>query len=287
MNISASLPSSRSTPCIATSEPSASPSGFSCVTRRKRSFWRTASRTCSRVPAVGGAHRVLLGEQLLDVHRAVGRLVVDERQRRRALHPQLASRPAAGAARARTAAPPATRRAVASSPRTVTNTRAWRRSGLVLTSVTVTKPMRGSLRPGHSVAEDLADRLVDAAHAVAGHTISSNAATVRSTRTPCGQAGIEEALYPVGATARPHPANRRPRRPRASSAARGPGGRPRSPTRRAASAQPRLDRRQVLALGLQAPGVGEVTAGWSAARRTPSTTTRRARARPGASRRPP
>src|SRR5438067_8517722 len=33
------------------------------------------------------------------------------------------------------------------SPSTLTNTRAWRRSGLVSTAVTVTKPMRGSLRP--------------------------------------------------------------------------------------------------------------------------------------------
>src|SRR5690242_4609398 len=33
-----------------------------------------------------------------------------------------------------------------SSPRTLTNTRAWRRSGLVLTPVTVTNPTRGSRR---------------------------------------------------------------------------------------------------------------------------------------------
>src|SRR4051794_22848819 len=34
-----------------------------------------------------------------------------------------------------------------SSPRTLTNTRAWRRSGLVSTAVTVTNPMRGSFSP--------------------------------------------------------------------------------------------------------------------------------------------
>src|SRR3954468_18243251 len=32
-------------------------------------------------------------------------------------------------------------------PRTLTNTRAWRKSGLVSTAVTVTKPIRGSLSP--------------------------------------------------------------------------------------------------------------------------------------------
>src|SRR4051794_41070454 len=38
-------------------------------------------------------------------------------------------------------------------PKTLTNTRAWRRSGLVSTAVTVTKPMRGSLRPSAIRAE--------------------------------------------------------------------------------------------------------------------------------------
>src|SRR3954463_1165018 len=50
-------------------------------------------------------------------------------------------RPAVGASRA------------ASSPRTLTYTRALRRSGVVSTPVTVTKPMRGSFRPAASCAE--------------------------------------------------------------------------------------------------------------------------------------
>src|SRR6476619_114485 len=41
----------------------------------------------------------------------------------------------------------------ASSPRTLTYTRALRRSGVVSTPVTVTKPMRGSFRPAASCAE--------------------------------------------------------------------------------------------------------------------------------------
>src|SRR3954464_8119150 len=40
-----------------------------------------------------------------------------------------------------------------SSPSTLKNTRALRRSGLVSTPVTVTKPMRGSFRPAASCAE--------------------------------------------------------------------------------------------------------------------------------------
>src|SRR4051812_34243912 len=40
-----------------------------------------------------------------------------------------------------------------SSPSTLTNTRAWRRSGLVSTAVTVTNPMRGSFSPSASRAE--------------------------------------------------------------------------------------------------------------------------------------
>src|SRR5688572_1130719 len=39
----------------------------------------------------------------------------------------------------------------------------------------------------HSVAENLADRLIDPAHSVGAHIISSNAAIVRSTRTPWGR----------------------------------------------------------------------------------------------------
>src|SRR3954470_3277596 len=39
------------------------------------------------------------------------------------------------------------------SPSTLTKTRAWRRSGLVSTAVTVTNPMRGSLSPSASRAE--------------------------------------------------------------------------------------------------------------------------------------
>ena len=47
-NENASLPSAHMTPCIAASEPSASPSGCSWVVRTKRSPSRSASSTSSR-----------------------------------------------------------------------------------------------------------------------------------------------------------------------------------------------------------------------------------------------
>ena len=48
MNATASLPSAVSTCCIAASEPTASPSGRSCVVRQKRSCSRIARSTSSR-----------------------------------------------------------------------------------------------------------------------------------------------------------------------------------------------------------------------------------------------
>ena len=47
MYISESLPSCSRMRCIASSEPSASPSGFSCVVSRNRSAWRSAATTWS------------------------------------------------------------------------------------------------------------------------------------------------------------------------------------------------------------------------------------------------
>ena len=49
MNMTESLPSELSTSCMATSDPSASPSGFSCVTRTNRSELAISCRTWSRL----------------------------------------------------------------------------------------------------------------------------------------------------------------------------------------------------------------------------------------------
>ena len=181
----------------------------------------------------------------------------------------------------------------ASSPRTLTYTRAWRRSGLVLTSVTVTNPMRGSLR-------------------------SCGTASLRTSRTASSTRRMRPASsYPsevvegceLGArrgrpaeTARPASA-RRGRRPPASACMRAAVSAAASVARcqrswwstsddrdAEAAVELRLDRRQLLALGLEAPGVGEVQVDQQqgdVGAHGSTAAARRARARPGGSRRPP
>src|SRR5437588_7458376 len=91
-----SLPSAWSTIVMATSEPRASPSGFSCVTAISFSAERSSSSTCSRVerrPFSGiGLRRGV--QQRRDAHASVDRLVVLKRQGGRALERQLGRDPA-------------------------------------------------------------------------------------------------------------------------------------------------------------------------------------------------
>ena len=98
-----------------------------------------------------------------------GGVVVDELQLRRVLHPQLACRHATAGTRAQRSGRRRSARAAASSPSTLTNTCAWRRSGLVSTAVTVTKPTRGSLMSLIAMLEHLAHGLVDSSHPFLGH----------------------------------------------------------------------------------------------------------------------
>ena len=75
---------------MATSEPSASPSGFSCVTRMKRSASRSSRRISSRdavvsVAAGAGSRPGLPVDQLGQAHPALDAVVVDEVERRRVL----------------------------------------------------------------------------------------------------------------------------------------------------------------------------------------------------------
>src|SRR4051812_36663402 len=83
-----SLPRSRSASVIASSEPSASPSGFSWVTTRKRSCSRNAAATACRSVCV-----VILGSELVDQathpHAPLDRRIVLERQLRGPLHSEL------------------------------------------------------------------------------------------------------------------------------------------------------------------------------------------------------
>src|SRR6476661_2090477 len=83
-----SLPSWSSASLVASSEPSASPSGFSWVTSRKRSFERIASATACRslVVCIWGE----LIDQLGHPDPALDRRIVFERQLRSSLHSQLA-----------------------------------------------------------------------------------------------------------------------------------------------------------------------------------------------------
>src|SRR5919201_1270602 len=75
---------------VASSDPSASPSGFSCVTIRKRSWARIASATAF-------SSRVVVWGELIDQpchpDPALDRRIVFERELRRPLHPELPPEP--------------------------------------------------------------------------------------------------------------------------------------------------------------------------------------------------
>src|SRR5947209_5866989 len=91
MNITQSLPRSPSTRCMAISEPSASPSGFSWVTAISFDAPRISSSTASRsVSSVSG----IAVQQLGDPHPVIDGAVVVEAEGRRALEAQLTCQPA-------------------------------------------------------------------------------------------------------------------------------------------------------------------------------------------------
>src|SRR5690242_9668252 len=91
--ITASLPSCPSATVAARSEPSASPSGFSCVTTRKRSCCRRASPIAfSSVVCVIVVRRELV-DQASHAHAALDRGIVLEGQLRGPLQPQLTREP--------------------------------------------------------------------------------------------------------------------------------------------------------------------------------------------------
>src|SRR5882757_7025575 len=84
-----SLPSAVRISCIAASEPSASPSGFSWVTTISLSAERSAPSTCSRFELDPFSVICRLPQQFVDPRGVVDRVVVLERQLRRALQRQL------------------------------------------------------------------------------------------------------------------------------------------------------------------------------------------------------
>src|SRR5215208_5287119 len=85
--ISLSLPSASSASFIASSEPRASPSGFSWVTSRKRSCERRASATAPRSFVVFWGELI---NELCHADPTLGRRIVFEGQLRGSLHSQLA-----------------------------------------------------------------------------------------------------------------------------------------------------------------------------------------------------
>src|SRR6266576_4928585 len=83
-----SLPSCTSARFAASSEPRASPSGFSCVVRTKRSFSRIASATAVRSLAVVWGELI---DQLCHADPTFDRRIVLEGQLRSPFHAQFAS----------------------------------------------------------------------------------------------------------------------------------------------------------------------------------------------------
>ena len=263
------------------SEPSASPSGFSCVVSSSLSALRAARDDL--LVSGGDAHRRPPSSSVIRMP-AVDRLVVDELERRRPLHSQLAAdRLLEEAVRGRQ---PRQRLArSASSPSTLTYTRAWRRSGLVSTEVTVTKPMRGSFSPRRSVPRGPPG------------PPRSPCACGRAILVPCRSSCRHDAAFhadvPSGNCAR-----RSARRSAARSSQRGGvaaderGGQPRAlpqvvvvglgHRRAEALLQLRLQRLQLLALALEAAGSGKCRS----SSRTQTNATTPASAPPAASRTP-
>src|SRR5215469_3059334 len=87
--MTASLPSPRNASVAARSDPSASPSGFSWVTTRKRSCSRSASAIAFRSVVCVIVVRRELVDQLGHTHAALDRRIVLEGQLRSPLHSQL------------------------------------------------------------------------------------------------------------------------------------------------------------------------------------------------------
>ena len=263
MNIRLSLPSAPRTSCIATSEPSASPSGFSWVTSRKRSASRSSARTSPgtpscRWPPAPSSPPGLPVEQLGHAHPAVDGVVVGELQRRRVLE---RSSPATRRCRK----PWAERRPSSEASRAVgvaehahVHAR-MAQVGAGPDTVTVTNPTRGSFRSVAMASLSTcrtasSTRRMRRAHPIHGGPRQKPRRARRARPPGSGRrASARRGRPPRRAGAW----TRRRARPSASPAASGPGGRPRR-RRAEALAQMRLDRGELLALGLQASGVREV-----------------------------
>src|SRR4051794_6981861 len=174
--ISLSLPSASSASFAASSDPSASPSGFSCVTSRKRSFERSASETALRSSFI--AWRELV-DQLTHADAALDRRIVFEGQLGSPLHFQLPGE--AGLKNAVGRGEPVER--LVSLPRGPEDTdedRGLAQIGRSLDAGDRHEADPRILQLPHRLRDHLANGLVDAAHPVA-HTSSS----VTTSRSSC------------------------------------------------------------------------------------------------------
>src|SRR5919204_1899847 len=189
--ISASLPSCLSARCIARSEPSASPSGFSCVVIRKRSLLRIASATAVSSLAVVWGEFI---DQLGHADPALDRRIVLERELRSAFQMQLASD-----ARLQNGV----RRLQGSDRLHSLPLRAEHRDeharmaeiGRRLDAGDGDEADSWVLELPHSLRQDLPDRLVDAAHAL-GHAGYSSAWTLSS--SPASHYGASSPHWRAG-----------------------------------------------------------------------------------------
>ena len=208
-NITESLPSAISRPCIATSEPSASPSGFSWVASTKRGPRGSAAAPARAWPG-----------------RRSSALIAHARPRRSARRPAApgrscrrrgtrASACASGAARPRCG--PAGSRARCAGPRACPRARAARGAAVGAEHAHVDARMAqvwacSDVGHGHEshtrvlqlscdrIAEDLANRLVDPAHASRGHLMSQFLAEpgVPAVRSASRRSGGQLALHLAG-----------------------------------------------------------------------------------------
>src|SRR5204862_879736 len=194
-----SLPSWSSASFIARIEPSASPSGFSWVTMRKRSCERIASATAATSVVWGE-----LIEQLRHADPALDGWIVFERELRRPLHPELVREPRLQDAVRRLQAGKAVLPAFLGSEHTHVDAGvAQVRRGLDADHRDEADPRILQLADGFG--EHLPDGLVDTSHAPAHAAYSSGDPTSRPQPAPadhCRRARARPAT-PVAITAAP------------------------------------------------------------------------------------
>src|SRR5581483_9939540 len=226
-NMTLSLPSCWSANWAPRIDPSASPSGFSCVTSRKRSCERIASATAAALPSLVAWCELI--DQPRHANSPFYRRIVFERQLWGSLQPELAADPALEHA-VRGRQPGERLRALALVAEHADVDARLPQVGRGVDPRDRDEPDPRVLELGKRVGEHALDRFVDAAHAVTHRALPPRVPHARA-RIPArsGTAPRRRAAPP------PRGSRGRRTRRRAARAARGRGGRPRRPTRRSGS----------------------------------------------------